>query len=104
MIQFSVVCSGLIVELELEVGVVELVDANVSVLAAAGIAPPRGVELDWVDGAKVTLHAGKLLVEHHVEEAGVELADTRRGSSDLNRVDINEERFVKHSLRIPDTR
>ena len=50
-------------------------NAHVAVLASAGVAPSVRPELDGVDGAKVALHPGKLLLKHHVEEAGVKLAD-----------------------------
>ena len=74
------------VELELEVGIVELVHPDVSVLATAGVAPSGGVEHDRVDGTEVTLHPSELLVEHHVEEPGVELADPGGGGGHVHGV------------------
>ena len=59
------------------VGLVESVKPDITVLAAARVSVAVRVEDDRVDGAEVTLDAAELLLEDHVEEARVELPDSR---------------------------
>ena len=59
------------------VRLVESVKPDITVLAAARVSVAVRVEDDRVDGAEVTLDAAELLFEDHVEEASVELPDSR---------------------------
>ena len=55
-------------EAEVKVGLIEDVDANVTVLSAGCVAGTVRVEHDAVDGAEVTLHAGKLFVVKNLKQ------------------------------------
>lgn len=76
----------LVVESEVEVGRIEVVQANVAVLAAASVRLAVRVECQRVDGPKVTLDAAELLLKDQVEETSVELADARRRRRHVHRL------------------
>ena len=69
---------------KVKVALVKLVDADVAVLSAAGIAFARRVAGDRVEGTEVTAHAANLLFKNLVVEARLELALTGRGGGDVH--------------------
>ena len=81
-----IVVFGLELELVLVVRLVKSVKPDITVLAAARVAVAVRVEHDCVDWAEVTLDAAELFLEHHVEEARVELANPRGRSCHVHRL------------------
>lgn len=61
-------------------------DTDVTVLSATAVTLAVRVESYRVDGTKMTLDTGKLLFEHQVEEARVELANPGRRRCHLHRL------------------
>ena len=60
-----------VVHAEVEVGLVEDVDSDVTVLAAGSVAVAVRVEHDAVDGTEVTLHSSELLVFENLQQNDV---------------------------------
>ena len=66
------------------VTLVEVVDTDVTVLTAAGVALAGGVGGDRVEGTEVTAHATNLALEDLVVETGLEFTLARRGGGDIH--------------------
>lgn len=81
---------------------VEVVDANVAVLAAAGEAAAVGVEHERVDGPEVPADAADLVLVNLVEEDGLELAGApRRGRHLVGRLPASNHHLRHTESRIP---
>lgn len=52
-------------------------NSDITIFAAAAVAPAIGMKGDRINRPKVTLNSGKLLFEYQVEESRIEFADTR---------------------------
>ena len=68
----------LVIEFKFKVTWVELVEADVAVLASRRVRLAVRMESERIDGTKVALDPAKLFLKNQVEETGVELADPRR--------------------------
>lgn len=69
---------------EIKVALVKVVDADVAVLSAAGVAAAGGVGSDGVEGTKVATDAADLVLEDLVVEAGFEFTLAGRGGGDVH--------------------
>jgi hypothetical protein len=69
---------------EIEVGLVEVVDTDVTILTTGGICGTGGVHVDGVEGTEVTTDTANLVFEDLVVEAGLELTLTSRGGCDIH--------------------
>jgi hypothetical protein len=69
---------------EIEVGLVEVVDTDVTILTTGGICGTGGVHVDGVEGTEVTTDTANLVFEDLVVEAGLELTLTGRGCCDIH--------------------
>lgn len=69
---------------EVVVTLVEVVDADVAVLTAAGVALAGRVGGDRVEGTEVTAHATNLALEDLVIETGLEFTLASRGGGDIH--------------------
>jgi hypothetical protein len=69
---------------EIEVGLVEVVDTDVTVLTTGGVCGAGGVHVDGVEGTEVTTDTANLVFEDLVVEARLELTLTGRGGCDIH--------------------
>lgn len=69
---------------EIEVGLVKVVDTDVTVLTTGGVCGTGGVHVDGVEGTEVTTDTANLVFEDLVVEAGLELTLTGRGGCDIH--------------------
>lgn len=60
------------------------VNADVAIFPSASVTLAVRMEANTVDGAEVTFDVAELLLEHQVEEPGVELADLGAGHGDVH--------------------
>ena len=68
----------LMFKFKFKIGLVEIVQPNVTVFSSGCISHSVRVKLDRVDGAEMALNPAEFLFENHVEKAGVELANSGR--------------------------
>jgi hypothetical protein len=69
---------------KVEVALVEMMDADITVLSAAGVALAGRVGGDGVEGTEVTADTTNFVLEDLVVEAGLELSLASRSSSDVH--------------------
>merc|ERR1712106_384365 len=72
------------VELEVEVGLVKLMNSNITILTSASITPAVRVELDGVNRTEMSLDTTKLLFEEQMEESSIELPNPCASSCDIH--------------------
>lgn len=63
-----------------------MLDPDVSVLSTRGITFAIRMKSHRVDRTKMSLDPGELLLEDHVEEPRIELADSTGGRGDVHRL------------------
>lgn len=59
---------------EIKVPFIEMMDPDISILASAGVASPRGVDSDGIQGPEMAFDATDLVFEYSVVEARFEFA------------------------------
>jgi hypothetical protein len=69
---------------EVEVGLVEVVNTDVTVLTTGGIGGTGGVDIDGVKGTEVTTDTANLVFEDLVVEAGLEFTLAGGGGCDIH--------------------
>lgn len=72
--------------LEVEVGLIKVVDTDVTVLTAGSVAGSLGMAGNGVERAEMTADASNLVFEDFVVEAGFELSLSAGGPCDITRL------------------